>query len=257
MRLQIGEQDIWSDIERKHIKTEKVDNDFHVRIFPADETSEYGSQRGQGAAFPRIKIPEDVPNGTYILAVELYQPSEEAIKNKVVSNLKFNHPEKMLSRRRIPIVIGNPEKTLDVSYINFQSDYGYDIGLRNLDESPLVLGSSDSTKGLTLEYRVPEEDFVRTVDGKDAFFSRGFVLPDARPELPGFSTEVRTLEVRARDTMGNNIFYTAFPIQRVYKYTNTYGEQVYEWNFGLSDKSFAEKLVEYRKRAYESDKQPE
>lgn len=268
--LQKKMSEVWDFEQKKSVMKEVIVNDFWVRPYNTDETTEYHERGGQGAGNVSLTVP-DVPAGTYITTVEIYEPTsdmlarwaenEKGTDGVKIANparaLAFNNPGKVLARQRIPLVIGSPEQALDISYIQFNGGYGSpSASYRNLLDStsfsPYTLGSSDSTRGLTLEFRVPEENFVQTLDG-----TKNYHFISLPKENPSGSDQLglRTLEIIGRDASGAGVYYTAFPIERKLKYTiKDTGREVYGWEFGFPDQSFSEKLVEHRKNSLGSGK---
>lgn len=228
---------------------EGIKNDFWLTARHPDTSTEYSDGAGGWGMYgsSRLSIPKTAPEGTYILAVEIYEPPQVDIDRNEPETRKINYekPGAILARQRVPIVIGNPEGSIDLSMVHFREIGGPEFSLRDLAKiDPRASGVPMSNRNVTVEIRVPEEDYVYTTDNKRSYSSFRMELPPSSPSGPE-SLSPRTLEFTLRDPATNNVLlYTALPIQRTFTVHNKYTDRdEYQWTLGRWDKSASEFLV--------------
>lgn len=219
------------------VMKEEIVNDFGVWASDTDLTGLHDSMGSTGSAYETLVVPSGLKDGTYILAVELYAPDEERIERArnstrdEMKNLRFEKPGAMLARKRVPVVVGNPEPAVDLSFVRL-GGYMESFGVRDLKESEGLHSGYIEAKGLNWEFSIPEEKF----------YSDRFNLPK------GTSTELRPLQMTAKDDAGNVLYYTALPIQRRLINPDEKDQEgrMYWWDWGIADNSFADRIADYK-----------
>lgn len=241
----------------------KTAEDISLYRNPIDITQTFGDMGG-GNFGSYLALPDSLPDGVYIMAVEAYEPPKELIQdaqdgwlqgssnNSIIStnlnNFRFSHPDKILARKRIPIVVGEPTFAPDIKYVKLSWLYQNEVFFSNLlgseKYSPGVLGvNPNSTDFNSMQIRVPEENYVWTHISKDSDYSHTrVVLPDAVPKSEK-DLEQRTMEVTIRDISDRTILYTALPIQRELVFKDTEGKPTYQWTLSRWDKKASEFMV--------------
>ncbi len=191
-----------------------------------------------GPMIPHLKInvPEDMPEGVWNLAIELYSPSGPDGENfiSMFDFINFENPGRAIARKRIPVIIGNPEVTLNPRSFKVGA-YSEYLSLERL------AGNVDPTKkGISYEYSIPEIGYKEIETQEKCSFNP----PCSRfSEMPNPTDEREvTLQIIIRDG-GKIVNYSAFPIR---------GKKVGKscwWDWSVPGPSFSEKLVQYRKQA--------
>jgi serine/threonine protein kinase len=103
---------------RAYIEGLKEFDDFQMWTHSHDGRDMQGEGAWGGIGSPRLDIPKNLPDGNYNIMIEVYAPTEEDLSNTVTANLskyRFRHPGRILSRKRIPIVVGDPKARLIVN----------------------------------------------------------------------------------------------------------------------------------------------
>ena len=214
---------------RPHNATDIYDMDFYM---------------GNGSEFVMIKVPEEIQDGTHILAVELYAPIEKKVieENKyhkdTFKKIKFMQPGKVISRKRIPLVIGDLADRVNVKWIKL--DYSESIGMHDLgdgkEEYPKINPS------LNYIVSIVEEGFKIEKQSNQNFSSNTYSTILHLPNST--NTDERTLQIVAKD--GNQVIgYTFVPIRRT-----EVGDSYFWWELSIPDKDFSKRIIEYRKNIY-------
>jgi len=223
----------------------KLRNEFYLRALSTDGTEEMHEGAFGGVGMTRFNVPKELPDGTYILAVEVYEPTNSDINGVPGSkNLRYSSPGKILARKRIPIIVGEPSVAPDLSYVQL-NDFLMGSGMHFKD---LIGSGRHPTSGtyginardLDVQTRVPEENYS---SDNDAGLPWRFKMPDVRPQTKD-DLNTRTLEITVRDKNNKVVLYTALPVQRKYQFTNpSTGEKEYRWGLSEWDKSASEFLA--------------
>jgi serine/threonine protein kinase len=170
---------IFKEIARPKAKTEEIQTaasimtpgKIYIEGFPEVEefnlytTSLDGEEFYSEGAFScleysRIKVPEDLADGIYTLVFEAYAPTEEDIAKSHSPNMKrykFQKPGSIIARKRIPIVVGDPEAKLFSTHIY----HGYTEGIT---VENLLPDYQALPEGVRLESKLSSRDFVRRSD---------------------------------------------------------------------------------------------
>ncbi|MDP3881346.1 MAG: serine/threonine-protein kinase [Nanoarchaeota archaeon] len=225
---------------------EGISDTFGVTPIPSNEAGAYAEGAYFGGDF-RIKIPKDLRDGVYSLAIATYAPTEEVIAKKESENrrtatsvnIKFTAPGKALTLKTIPLIVGDPKPALAQHEFNINS---FDDNI-SLDE---VQGRDEFGGGLS-----PRSSYFASTslvnDEKISILGRGInrstlgiKLPEGTNYLEGVA-EVGVYSLESKQI----IFYTAFPIRRT-EYPSQLQSPLYFWGLGLPGKDFPEKLIEHR-----------
>ena len=223
---------------------------FWIHPGPVDKTLLREAMGEWGSRWNTLEIPKEIEEGTHTLAVELYAP----VINKEESSVKFTQPGKVIARKRIPIVIGNPSRKLDVSNLGL-GWYSPSVSICDLQDWPYMTGG-----GYYLDFAIPEENF-RHLDREN--YHNLNILPN------GKSTDERTLQLVIRDNNDRILGYTFVPIRweaPVYSSENQregligriedmFGFKRFElrdgikaWGYSVPDRTFSDELQEYREK---------
>ena len=169
---------------------------FSLIPYPVDPTilDESDSwSHGLGSGMVEIGVPKDISAGTHILAFELFAP-----ENKEDSSIKFDKPNKVLSRKRVPIVVGHPSLEADVSRVSM-GYFSNSISGINIKEG--ISSSSDSLGRIVV---MLEEDYASVTD-EPGFYKltlpKGKVDGDEKTLAVGFTRD------------GEILSYSYFPIR--------------------------------------------
>lgn len=229
-----------------------IANDIKIPILGPDRSEWLGW--GMGGVWPSepvLTVPSNSLHGTYIVAVEAYQPVDGKTEDEteLCKELDPRDPGKMLVRKRIPLIVGSPEKAIDLNYAYFSSDRSL-IGPMDILETDKKRiegkgGYAELNGKYSFEISVPEEEIYRRLDNSNSI---GLFLPSSRDEPNWLCTDTRTLQILARDQNNAPAFYTAVPIRRkILRNVNT-GEPVLSWfELGVAGPEFSEQLYKYRK----------
>jgi serine/threonine protein kinase len=196
---------------------------------PNFEPDEFGGTY-IGFRWLNLIIPKDVQEGTYTLVAEFCVPEKPHIgEDSAFEKLKFPAPRTVVARKRIPIVIGNPENQpyIDSLTLSF-NEY---LSMRNLVDHEF----KDKSK-LTYEVSIAGTNFKNVKDNS----SSNLRLP--RPT----HAYQKTLQIVVKDK-GKIIGYHFIPIKG-YKP----GDDFLWYSFSIPTKEFSETLERYRKALYDS-----
>jgi len=224
----------------------KLSDTFAVSLVPSNESGAYSDGAYFGGDF-EIKIPQNIKDGVYNIAIATYAPTKEEIVKKEAESkkygpsphIKFTNPGKALALHTIPLIVGNPNIALAANEFAIN---GYDERIE-LDE---VQGRSEM--GGWLSPRNPYFASASLVDDeKISILGRGInrstlgiKLPEGTNYLEGVA-EVGVYSPESKDMT----FYTAFPLKRT-QYPGSVIPPLYFWNLDLPGKDFPEKLIEHR-----------
>ncbi|VVB77852.1 Serine/threonine-protein kinase PknD [uncultured archaeon] len=195
-----------------------------------------------------LTVPKDMPDGVYNLIIEYYAygNEEEKYGKTALSTVKFRYPEKVLSRKRFPVVVGNPESKMQISMLRVNScedhvGFGkvYDNVFKSVDTDVIDrLDISLIGKGLLKSNKKSEEYFNPS--------GSGLWLPYPNKERN------ELLQIAAYHN-GKIATFGYFPIKTVNygrRNGNPDGELLYNWKWDFYGPDHAEKLVEYRKELF-------
>lgn len=222
-----------------------VKNDFRVQAIPPNFVMEGPGSIDYGDV--SITVPLGTPDGNYILPVEIYQPTREMIENDkrgTFDNISYPNPGGLLSWSYIPVVVGHPSREMTFSFLGGGGMYSNKSIYFKLfsDNSPWTMGSSEATIGLIFELRIPEEG--RTQES-DLSGNQSLTLDGDWFRGKNLSTDLRTLEISARDSEGREVLYEAFPIRRKFSYESN-GQDFYSFDFAYPDQGFSERVLKLR-----------
>jgi len=187
-----------------------------------------------------IKVPENMPEGVWNLIVELYAPVHKKQENHhtAYDHVNFENPGRAIARKRIPVIVGNPETALNVTSAVL-GGFSESLAFERLRRDPdYVEGELDYMKaGLTYQYSIPELGFTNTIVQEKPSMnapSGGICAP-----APEDDREV-TLIAIVRD--GKRIInYNGFPIKGRKSGNN------YDWVWSVPGENFSDKLMQYRR----------
>jgi hypothetical protein len=97
---------------------EGIPGDHKLFVYPGpqDRADYYAMEGSCGTSTADMEVPKDLPDGVYYLVGEFYAPIEND-GNLGSRNIRFENPEKIVMRKRIPCIIGNPEYRISLSCI--------------------------------------------------------------------------------------------------------------------------------------------
>ncbi len=212
---------------------------FYVYPYEHDFTQHFGDQ-GFAGSWININVPENFKPGVYVLAVELLSPEAERQKrDKNLNKFEFSDPGKVLSRKRISVVVGEPENAVDFSYVRIHEwDSGF--SLRDLNEEINSYSYRVArTENLEAVFEIPQENHYDY--RKDDY--GGLWLPK------GSDTKQKNLYTTITDDCtGNIVYFTGIPIQRKYigQPDKPIDKGLYWWNSGVPGREFAQELYDFR-----------
>lgn len=242
-------------IEGERFDDEKIANEFHLWIENADEAKREYDHGYYNPSKREFTIPKDLKEGVYILATEIFAPTEKertspymgesehsrTLNNWTKAKIRFNHPNKVIARKRIPLVVGNPEAATEVYNIGLRS-FQTDWYARKLSDDMFSYGETIANqKGIRFFSEVSGDSYHNL--NRD---TRSLGLPNSEKER-----EKKDLFFYTRDSQGRIIGFTAVPLEsRAIFSEDSVREgrvkQSYMWDFGEVDRDFAERLVRYR-----------
>jgi serine/threonine protein kinase len=263
---------------RVYLETYELDKEnsfpLDVIVHPNDATKLYGNMYGNmfyGQTSGEIKLPENIPEGLYTIAVEMDSPENEKVpepKTRIVahggvakdplseeqipkSHVYYVAQKGVLAREPIPVVVGNPSNIIDYSYLKVSGD---DIrgGLINLGErenSPRERSYHVPREKFSYTFAIPKIDFIAHDEVKRD--SPVIWLPKQNGTLSCNGHLI------ARDGLGNIINYTVIPLES-YDYREKYASdksnltQVYLWRSGAFSSTSASDIAAERKQVEES-----
>lgn len=231
-----------------YIEGFEASDGLSVYPFPNDVSS-VGMEMGTaGFDMINLKVPDNIPDGSYVLAIELYASEEgEETTPGYNKNIRFSEPGKVISRKRVPLIVGDWENTENHVGLEKMALNGYDNSL-TIDHVEDTGYNHDFkiNPNLTYEVSVPGENFSATLPNRynstSDFFS-GLPLPKVKSE----KESILQLVAKDGDTV---VGYTFIPIK-----TKPVGDN-YWWDFAIPGREFSEKIVDYRKSIYSRSKPP-
>lgn len=205
----------------------------HVHSESHDESLMYGEMMGMQGLI-NVQIPSDIEPGIHMLIVEAYQPErleQNSGNDQEWNSVRLADRSKALSRKRVPIVVGDKADKVDVSMVR--------LGIQPcLYVQSIENQMNDVDKNLHCTVAAPELGYREESDGELNCIN----LRYGRLWLPmdrGKNATVEVVTMKGKEING----YTFFPVEQI-DYTPTYKE----WELALPDRSFAAMLVEYRKQ---------
>lgn len=235
-------------IEGERFDDGKAVKTFNVATEDSDEGKRVYDEHYYNPSQQTFQVPSHLKEGVYVFVAEFYAPTEgertrefiEKNEHYSISNgwhdakIRFEEPGKGIARKRIPLVVGNPEQISEVYNIGFNwpmtSWYA-----RKLEDSGLSCG----------EILAPREGIK--------FYTAGGDQKDLEEDLPRSNRDGETREgyFCTRDSQGRIIGFTGVPLKSRAVFDETavakgYTRQDYFWDFGSIDRGFAERLVQYK-----------
>lgn len=246
---------------RFYIEGERFDDGSVVQEFIVNSENSDVAKRDYDMGYwnpsnKDFKLPSDMKEGVYIFAAEVFAPSEKErtkpyrweeensreVNNWAEAKIRFNHPDKAIARKRIPLVVGSPELAAEVYNLGFNW-YKEDWDARKVNENISGYGYSIAPESAAHFFaEMPGTEYER-------YLSEGYRylgLPNSEREGEG-----RDLIFHIRDSQGKIIGFTGVPVEtrKVFPQSSVdegHVKQQYEWDFGEVDKGFAGRLVAYR-----------
>ncbi|MEK6927238.1 MAG: protein kinase [Nanoarchaeota archaeon] len=219
-------------------------NDVPVQSFYISpvNNSQTPSESSSFSGDKKIVLPKNLPDGNYILAVELQIPrikmrdDEWDIKAKKKHLAKVAYQGNTLSRKRIPIVVGKPSQEVDLGNV-YIAGYGFDsVSFRDLREGEIYGDNYASPRGKNMEY-----EFY--LFGKCISQSGDSYTGIWLPEVNNTASDILNVVIKEN---GIPFTYSGIPVERV----NELGR--YRWkvsNFCPED--MPKRIADFRKN-YES-----
>ncbi|MBS3167729.1 protein kinase [Candidatus Woesearchaeota archaeon] len=196
-----------------------------------------------GYRFDSINVPEDLRDGVYILALELYAPDNNFNQDdKFLARFNFLEPGKILARKRIPIVVGNPRHTVDVSGVRF-GFWPY-LTVENLgrDRGSILLDARIVDPSLKYESAIPELGFKDNYQSQNRSNSFGTSLK--LPNCKGI--KAATFQFVTRNEQDAIVSYTFLPIHE--RVINNYS---LDCDLTIPGREFSRRLIRYRKQIFD------
>ncbi|MGV8142761.1 MAG: protein kinase domain-containing protein [Candidatus Pacearchaeota archaeon] len=223
-----------------------ISQKFQVLTKSHDEGSSYDGYGGyQGSN--SVKLP-DLSDGVYSLAVELLAPSVEEIQKAQISNfrdakVRFAYPGEVISRKRVPLVVGKTSKPIDL-HIARAAFADENLSFRDLSEgidntfSSYRTPSPDDYKSFVY---YPDLGVSREITGKHWFL----------PAPANFATDRAIAYFAIFDKSGNMTNFSGVPLEKKVlegPYLNEPNAKPMIYPvLGRIGEDFPEKLVKFRK----------
>lgn len=216
----------------------KVADEFTVTARYPNKATDYGRGSGYYGVSRSVHVPEDLPSGSYTLAVELFAPREGEERDKSLENIEFDQPGKAINRKRINIVVGDPAAKVDLgeAKMSYQGDH---FVMRNLERDPNMFYSGDTPapKGQFYFMTSPADDYSVVED------FGGYMRLERAEDASG--KERRDVYFATYDDQGRRISYTALPLHRIVKQgAGRVPTSFCNWELDFPDKNFARRLSE-------------
>ncbi len=190
---------------------------------------------GNYGGYSTVSIPNTLPEGTYMLVAEIYSPNLSELSEERQQKCPYNFTEsgRIMARKRIPIVVGNPKEAVYTSALRLGDD---EVEFRNVGEK-LSGPFKTLNKEITYEIRIPELQWNRSLP-ENPYNSNSYqavlFLPNCK------ENEQHTLIVLAK--MNQKIISsTFFPIQGNPRGTGNYCY----WKLTMPGKEFSEHIQQY------------
>ena len=179
-------------------------------------------------------LPPELKEGTYFLAFEIFSPPDNIHQQVYYKNLG-----KILSRKRIPLVVGNPKNKVKVRDIDLYPTEE-SITICDVEEKPYHL--VDVSRDLKSSIVIPENRFeelnVGWNNASNAQWGKLW-LP------PGEFAQEKTICAFTRDGI-KIIGTTCIPIE-----WRRLNDSYSRWDYRIPGKEFSQQLVTYREGIYE------
>lgn len=213
-----------------------------------------------GGFYEEIEIPQDIEDGTYVLVTELYAPERPSGADNYQDQIRFETPGKVVTRKRMPILVGTPEQDLEAGRFTFESLGGRgELSLKHLKEryeakrfeadlEVNVFERKEDTSGHHYE-KISVKD-SSSIDEKYAYPSYFSLFPKPKKD------EIAIAQLVARSKTGKVLYHTYIPMKATMPFADLprsdqkLREQIF-WDYNLPDKSFSEDLIELDKSLYE------
>ena len=195
-----------------------------------------------------VQVPEGLPDGVYYFVGEFYAPvkGDSRMGEK---NIRFDKPGGILMRKRIPVVIGNPEYSISLSRI-----------ITGIPEQYVMknLGEKRPRDDVEYEFSMPELGIKDTSRGRTNHIY-GLVETPCNRDINDGTFDPSALEGReyfiaqivARHK-GNVIGCHFFPMRPEFVGKNK--DPFLLWNLHTPGKEYQEKLVEMREKIMSSSR---
>ncbi len=196
---------------------------------------------------PHVEVPQDLPEGTYSLIVELSVPSPNSIVHNLRDKrLRLPSPGTVIAQKRIPFVVGLPANKVAMNSLRF-SGYWNEASFASLDSDddsqPNSLPqSSRLAKQIlprtTIEMSIPGTEYAQRVEKNQAVVSDlWFSLTLPRGDDPVVDAILQTV---VRNPEGVIEGYSFFPVERK-PYDPVSGGCT--WKLAMPDARFKEKII--------------
>lgn len=237
---------------------------FYSDALRFDQASDFGAEGYYHGSLININTPQDLSPGYHYLVLELYAPPETSTnKNEEELNaqFEFQQPDKILARKRIPLVVGdtNPEKIAVPHFfaVSGLQDYLSFAYIQDVGKSSYISTGGESH----VIARIPEKNFARNL-GRCSYdpqsknridVSGGYVgLPDSDYRTPHSPVIMDLITYGSDEKL---LGYTFVPLEkRLYDPASPVA--TYFWELGIPGREFSDSLIERRKsiEAYSHEK---
>ncbi len=237
------------DIEGKTINSPRLSGKAYIEGYPGKkfsiypdactEQNYYGEMGGRNwSNSPLVEVPEDIIPGNHVLVVETYANKnfDKSLEKSGYSrsygeeNFFYRNPDSLIDRRRIPIVVGDVNKKIDVGTLNMTCE-GTGITLKDMDDKMLWGELYGSPRNVSVFASIPE---LSTESKKGRW---KLDLPETKD-----TTKIYTLQLEYKDSeTGEHLGHTWFPV----KSKDVYGDGTYEWFHALPDTNWSNRLIMY------------
>lgn len=191
------------------------------------------SHRSHNAPIIEFIVPEDMKDGCYYLTVDLF--AHDSTEGKFgLENVKYKHPGKVISRKRIPVVVGNPKTKLGLTRLGF-----------NVFENKVMFSELNQDYvariGTPIEYsfKIPGTNQTSNFEASRAY-SGEFGLDEMKEDSAG------NLQFWARDNTGI-VTLGHIPVRT---YPSKYDPDLKCWDFDIPGKKDANHSIELRRQLY-------
>jgi len=218
--------------------------EFDIHPRDPDRATDYGRAGMYYSKWFHLKVPESMPEGTHIIAAEIYAPTEEEMEDSKFSRLgeevSFKDPGKAIARVRVPIVVGNPENMVDLGEMgNKYPDKQFDF--RSLVKRPEFVGGDTPAPQGAYFVASPADDHFEAQD------HGGYIRTQEVGEAD--SDEHRVYYFASYDSGGNRISFTGIPLERECinggQLARVPTPKHYKWNVEFPDRGLAHEMLKY------------
>ncbi|MEK6945808.1 MAG: hypothetical protein AABW63_03370 [Nanoarchaeota archaeon] len=206
---------------------------FTVYPSPFDETVAYDDMHGGYYNWPDIEVPKGISEGNHILVVETYSGKNRiwpivdgnSTYDSGEKNFHYDDEGKIIDRKRIPLVVGNPKQKVDISYLKLDW-MSNRVSLKDLEDG--VPKQYDfCPNGIKTVFTIPELDTT---------WVGGYSFPRRED-----TSKIYTLQVQYQDENNRPLGNTFFPIKPKHEWADTYS-----WEHAYPDSTWSNTLIAYR-----------